>query len=100
MTGSRRRGVFDMTAFAAAVHERVRSRWISYRQAGREAGVDGANLAGRLGGRSLDAETFLRLLVWLGESDVSRYINRPSPEVETDKVDLEAIGGVRPDEFA
>ncbi len=72
----RRRGVFDLPALAARVEAVRRERNISFRQVGREAGIDGTNMTGRLAGSSLDAETFVRLLLWLGETDVGPYVRR------------------------
>lgn len=75
MTGARAPGAFDMPAFAAAVHARVRERNISYRQVGRESGVCEVNITQRLRGGGLSADTFVRLLLWLGETDVTPYVN-------------------------
>ncbi len=75
MNGRRIRGVFNLPALAAAVEARRRSRGIAYGVVAREAGVNRQNLEQRLArSGSLDSETFLRLLLWLGEVDVSPYV--------------------------
>ncbi len=76
MSGPRVRGAFNLPALAAAVEARRRARDISYGAVARESGVNRQNLAQRLArSGSLDVETFLRLLLWLGETDVTPYVN-------------------------
>ena len=77
MSGPRVRGVFDLPAFAAALEARRKERNIPYGRIAREAGICRINLEQRLTrGAGLDSETFLRLLLWLGETDVGPYVRR------------------------
>ncbi len=77
VSAPRLRGVFDLRALAASVEARRRSRNVSYGLVAREAGISAQNLAQRLERcGSLDSETFVRLLLWLGETDVGPYVRR------------------------
>lgn len=72
---ARARDCLDLPALGRAVEARRRERGMSYLAVAREAGICTVNLAQRLeGGGSLSAETFVRLLGWLGETDVGPYV--------------------------
>ncbi len=69
------RGCLNLPALGRAVEARRRELGMSYRAVAREAGISSVNLKQRLeGDGSLSAEVFLRLLTWLGETDVGPYV--------------------------
>lgn len=70
------RPVFDSEALYLAIDKQRRQRRVrSQRAVLREAGITTPSTLTRLGqGNSLDANTLVRLLVWLGETNLAPYI--------------------------
>lgn len=66
----------DSAAFLAALDDQRRALGISWRELCRQAGIyPGYPIAERLAaGNTASVDTFLRLLAWLGETDVTPYV--------------------------
>jgi hypothetical protein len=74
VNGLRASGLFDSDALYIAIDRQRRQRRISFRQIAREAGLQ-PNTTTRLGqGRAISADVLIRLLIWLGETDLKPYI--------------------------
>jgi transcriptional regulator with XRE-family HTH domain len=74
-----RRGVFNTEAFAAAVETKRESLGISGREVARQAGlVEAVAVTNLRRGVVPSAETLARLLLWLGDTDLARFINQGS----------------------
>ena len=66
---------FDSAALYAALDLRRQALRISWRQVAAQAGLATDTTLTTLGrGHSLKADTFLRLLAWLSETDVTPYV--------------------------
>jgi hypothetical protein len=72
--GAQRVGAFDRKAFYAALEARRAELGISGRELMRQADVHTASTWPRITrGAEVSLDTFLRLLAWLGETDVKPY---------------------------
>ena len=70
--------VFDADALYVAVDKERRKRRISFHKVCREAGVPSSSTVTRLGhGANLSADNLARLLLWLGDTDLTPYLNIP-----------------------
>jgi hypothetical protein len=70
-------GALDVEALYAAVDRRRRQRRISFREACGEAGIPSSATLTRLGrGSQVSADNLVRLLLWLGETDIKPYLAR------------------------
>jgi hypothetical protein len=66
---------FDPAALHAALDRRRRASGISWRELQRQAGIAGHSTPARLvAGQTLRADTLLRLMAWLGETDITPYV--------------------------
>jgi hypothetical protein len=66
---------FDSAAFFAAVDDARRERGVSWRTVLVEAGIKGASFITRFtGGQTPDANNLVRLLAWLGTTDMGPYM--------------------------
>ena len=66
---------FDSAALYAALDLRRKALRISWREVAAQAGIGvGSSLTNLKRGHSLKADTFLRLLAWLSETDVTPYV--------------------------
>jgi hypothetical protein len=74
----------DTEALYTAVDRQRRTRRIYWRDVAAEAGVSASGLT-RLGhGHRPDADCLVRLLVWLGTTDLAAFIAQPTTEETTD----------------
>ena len=66
---------FDIEALYVAVDRARRERRLSWRGVLRDAGIPGLGLITRLAhGKPPDVHNLVRLLVWLGNTDIKPYI--------------------------
>lgn len=84
----------DPDALYVALDRQRRSRRMQWREAAREAGVSPSTFT-RIGqGRRPDADGLVRLLAWLGTTDLAPYITTRPPEVGIDRLaDRSVVAG-------
>lgn len=72
---------FDVEALYVALDKRRRQRNISARELLRQAGFgNSASIWTRIGhGQSLSADALVKLLAWLGETDLKPYMTEEQP---------------------
>ncbi len=72
--------MLDTEALYTALDRQRRERRISFRQVLREAGIPCASITTRLGRHhQVSAENLIRLLLWLGETDLKPYLRAQPP---------------------
>lgn len=70
---------FDAEALYVAIDRERRARYLSWRGVLREAGIPGVTLITRMAhGGAPDANNLVRLLLWLGNTDIKPYIREVS----------------------
>jgi hypothetical protein len=77
---------FDIEALYMRIDKQRRSKRLQWREVARQAQVH-ASLFSRMGLQSLapNVDNLVRLLLWLGETDITAYIRQPSDTEEGTK---------------